>query len=273
LSEQQSKTENLLKTAFRPKQGITERLLCMRLIQATFANDVGSIVSNTCMAASMVKQLKPDLKDFDFRKFRVMKMMYSDINKTEFKRLPLKEKNDYYGRSYKTVYYWICPIPWSIPQRKDIYEKYIEPWLPNVNHMPQGIREHRRLMTTFFHKNGLRYSSKGCGKIIDVVPSEYAEAKYEQLVGKTCPECGKEIEKDVIVSDEENSVFSKPYWSYIFEVTQCLTHKGYKTLTSAFYEWCRDECGKAIITMGSLVSQNIYDEVLKQLKSQPEEEH
>ena len=92
------------------------------------------------------------------------------------------------------------------------------------------------------------------------------------MVRKKCPLCGEKIEDENNLKQiKEYLVIKEPFWSFFFEMTKYLIEHGVKMIFSSFGEWARDECGKAIIIFGSLVNQNIYDDVMKQLRSKPEE--
>jgi len=268
----EDKTKKLVEKAFRKKTGINERLLCMRLIQATFSTDTKSIIANTCMAASMVEEGYPDkLKDFDFRKFRIMKQIYSDINQTEEGKLKLPRRGEY---DHYPRYARIFPIPWSIEFTEDVYNKHISPWMSFLDYEPSGIVMHRKKMTQLRHANelyGYAMCSKGCNNVLDFVNPEGADTKEKEWIGKKCPHCKEKIEEDAIVQETDNYIDKNPEWSFFFEASQRLTLSGFKALRSAFYSWTKDECGKALMIMGRLVSQNIYDEVVKQLRGKPEE--
>jgi len=265
----EDKTKHLVERALRKKTGINERLLCMRLIQATFATDIKPILVNTCMAASMVEEGYSDIEGFDFQKFRIMKQVYNDLKRTEFKRLAFKVKKHYYD---ETQYTLVCPVPWSIPQTKEVFESYISPWLPVVTYRQEGLTQHKRLLVGIVHVEYSYNSGRGCGQRIDLVPVKEANAKMQEWIGKTCPKCKTKIEKVAAEGNQHLHVVREPCWSYWFEVSQCIDHDGFKKLSSAFYEWVINECGKAIMVMGRLVSHNIYEEVLKQLRGEPEKQ-
>ena len=267
----EDKTKKLVERALRQKTGINERLLCMRLIQATFSTDIGSIVSNVCMAASMVEQGYPNKLDgFDFKKFRIIKKIYRDLNNSEITQFETDEKQKH---RYEKIRFLAYPIPWSIDQNEEVYSDYIKPWCPTLIYNGSGIILHRKGQVTIKHKKRFNF----CGKVLMIVESDsrYSEEvkkEEKKLLGETCPFCRKKIEHEYHLDTiEENIIFAEPEWSFFFEATHVLTDSGFKILHTAFGEWARDECGKAIMVMGGLVSQGIYDDVLKQLKGGYEE--
>lgn len=270
-TETLDKTKKLVEKAFRRKTGINERLLAMRLIQGTFSTDTKSIISNVAMAASMVEQVSPELEGLDFEKIRAIKQIFGDISQTEFARLELPKRGPY---DYDVRYARICPIPFSIEQTEETYRKYVSPWIPTLKYRPEGIKIHRKKMTPLRHANelyGYGGISKGCNKVLGFVDPEEADKKELEWIGKKCPHCKKTIEEGVIIQGLDEYIAKKHSWGFFFEVSQCLTHTGFKTLRTAFNNWAEDESGKALMIMGSLVSQNIYDDVLKQLKGSLEE--
>jgi len=224
------------------------------------------------MAASMVEEGYPDkLEGFNFKKFRIIKQIYSDIKETEFRRLAIRVKRYYYE---ETEYARICPIPWSIEQTEEIFKNFIEPWKPpNYTYFEEGIKKHKAWLAKIshinaFHKYGI---VRGCQKLLDLVDPDKADKRMKELIGTLCPHCDKEIKEDAISDETGNHLIPVPYWSFFWEVSQYLDFDGFKRFRTAFHEWARNECGKAIMAMGSLVSANIYDEVIKELKSSPDE--
>lgn len=267
--ESKNRSEKLLGKAFRQKQGINEKLLCMRLIQATFTNDTKNIITNTCMAASMVEEGYPKkLEGFDYRKFRIIKQMLGDLVQTEPKKMQTTQ------RDYNNKYADIFPIPWSIPKTKEIFEAYVRPWKPQqIFFFKAGIKKHRKTLVALSHANewqGISGLARGCNKELETVDPSKAEQKKSNWIGKLCPHCHKPIGEDDITEDKGEHVIAEPEWSFFWEATQYLSVDGFKILRNSFMEWARDECAKAKMSMGSLVSQGVFEEISKQLK--PEDE-
>jgi len=231
MSGENEKSEDLLKRAVRTKQGIDERIFCMRLIQGTFSTDTRTIITNTCMAASMAAiGYSEKLEKFDFKKFRAIKRIFGDIKdikQSDYTKLRLPKRGPH---DYSPPCGHIYPIPWSIEQSEKVYNSYIKPWVPQLVYFPEGIRKHRQKLTKILHANeyyawgwGL---GKGCNKILETVSPKEANQKTKSWIGKTCPNCNEKILEDEVIEDTGEYVINRPEWSFFWEASQYLAYEG-----------------------------------------------
>ncbi len=260
-TETNDKTERLVSRAFRKKTRIFEKLLAMRLISATFSSDTKVIIDHVTAAASMVEQTNPSLDGLDFEKMRFLKKISDDFLKIG--RYTYKIEYKYNSPDHVSHY----PIPWSFNFTKQIYAKYIESWDVYAPYIKKAIKVHRKRLSKLTHQSYLSFSSKGCRKLLAIVDPDKRTEEEKKWIGKKCPHCGDIILEDDVSIETKDFIIETPKWSFFLEKSHYLTLFGVKTLHTSFRNYARDECLKALAVMSDLISENIYDQILKQLKS------
>jgi len=129
--------EDFIQTATRgPKRGITEQLLCHKLLSANQTGQIKRVIFITEAAWSLDPD-KAKEQGIDPDTVEVLHKVATTLNSTIMIKAVIPGDHPYESGTLYCIY----PLNWGFEHSEENYNKYLKPWFPNAgNYYPALIR-------------------------------------------------------------------------------------------------------------------------------------
>lgn len=227
----------------QPRGGIYEHLLSQFMAQAVICTDPLKRIKIVTEAALMIPESERNSLAIDYGRIKVLNFVSNALLNPSIRK---PEKG-----------FDIVSIPWGFPENEQNFKDFIAPWFNyKVLFWPDLIKEHIEIWRV--------WECRWCGEELARRKLPYSD---KPEMPRKCPKCKKEVISRYGKIDWSRrynirKITQNPFWSYFYEVSQCLSKEGYDSLRLDFCAWAMPQAQLFLAELARAVSPSLYGEIL-----------